>query len=259
MSLSLYINPALASLRPPWDPRSKVGVILKPRISVFWPSERNCASRNSTETQTMSYLGKRKSGGAPLLSGKKRLVYRALSKMAAMSSRYNRYAKGLNCRGVMSKESGFVDLAAATYACNSTGRSRSSRPSPRHFGEPARGQEDSMEVDANPRHGAGQRDNREQQQRVADRLRPSSDRLSAGHHRRAFVGHCDLVHERREQRSLPDPEALERHDPRQRARPVSRRTSQASSSTSSSLRSLPCAYKAAGTGAIGDIEQGALT
>ena len=41
--------------------------------------------------------------------------------MAAMSSRYNRYAKGLNCRGVMSKESGFVDLAAATYACNSTG------------------------------------------------------------------------------------------------------------------------------------------
>ena len=34
-----------------------------------------------------------------------------------------------------------------------------------------------MEVDANPRHGAGQRDNREQQQRVADRLRPSSDRL----------------------------------------------------------------------------------
>ena len=38
-----------------------------------------------------------------------------------MSSRYNRYAKGLNRRGVMSKESGFVDLAAATYACNSTG------------------------------------------------------------------------------------------------------------------------------------------
>ena len=36
--------------------------------------------------------------------------------MAAMSSRYNRYAKGLNRRGVMSKESGFVDLAAATYA-----------------------------------------------------------------------------------------------------------------------------------------------
>ena len=69
----------------------------------------------------MSYLGKRKSGGAPLLSGKKRLVYRAPSKMAAMSSRYNRYAKGLNRRGVMSKESGFVDLAAATYACNSTG------------------------------------------------------------------------------------------------------------------------------------------
>ena len=34
-----------------------------------------------------------------------------------------------------------------------------------------------MEVDANPRHGAGQRDNREQQQRVADRLRPSSDRF----------------------------------------------------------------------------------
>ena len=126
----------------------------------------------------MSYLGKRKSGGAPLLSGKKRLVYRAPSKMAAMSSRYNRYAKGLNRRGVMSKESGFVDLAAATYACNSTGSDHAHRDRrPGHFGEPARGQEDSMEVDANPRHGAGQRDNREQQQRVADRLRPSSDRL----------------------------------------------------------------------------------
>ena len=130
---------------------------------------------------------------------------------------------------------------------------------PGHFGEPARGQEDSMEVDANPRHGAGQRDNREQQQRVADRLRPSSDRLSAGHHRRAFVGHCDLVHERREQRSLPDPEALERHDPRQRGT-AGQQTDKSSIVVDEflSLRSLPCAYKAAGTGAIGDIEQGAL-
>ena len=117
-----------------------------------------------------------------------------------------------------------------------------------------------MEVDANPRHGAGQRDNREQQQRVADRLRPSSDRLSAGHHRRAFVGHCDLVHERREQRSLPDPEALERHDPRQRGT-AGQQTDKSSIVVDEflSLRSPPCAYKAAGTGAIGDIEQGAST
>ena len=180
--------------------------------------------------------------------------------MAAMSSRYNRYAKGLNRRGVMSKESGFVDLAAATYACNSTGSiTLIATVAQGTSGEPARGQEDSMEVDANPRHGAGQRDNREQQQRVADRLRPSSDRLSAGHHRRAFVGHCDLVHERREQRSLPDPEALERHDPRQRGT-AGQQTDKSSVVVDEflSLRSLPCAYKAAGTGAIGDIEQGAL-
>ena len=94
-----------------------------------------------------------------------------------MSSRYNRYAKGLNCRGVMSKESGFVDLAAATYACNSTGSITLIATVAQGTSVNQRGQEDSMEVDANPRHGAGQRDNREQQQRVADRLRPSSDRL----------------------------------------------------------------------------------
>ena len=207
----------------------------------------------------MSYLGKRKSGGAPLLSGKKRLVYRAPSKMAAMSSRYNRYAKGLNRRGVMSKESGFVDLAAATYACNSTG-------SITLIATVAQGtsvnqrvgkkiQWKSMQIRGTVQANPTTVSNNSAWLIVYDR-RPTG--FSAGHHRRV-VGHCDLVHERREQRSLPDPEALERHDPRQRARPVSRRTSQASSSTSSSLRSLPCAYKAAGTGAIGDIEQGAPT
>ena len=54
--------------------------------------------------------------------------------MAAMSSRYNRYAKGLNRRGVMSKESGFVDLAAATYACKLDGLDHAHRDRrPGHF------------------------------------------------------------------------------------------------------------------------------
>lgn len=37
------------------------------------------------------------------------------------SSRYNAMAKGLNRRGVASRETGFVDLALATYAIDTTG------------------------------------------------------------------------------------------------------------------------------------------
>ena len=117
-----------------------------------------------------------------------------------------------------------------------------------------------MEVDANPRHGAGQRDNREQQQRVADRLRPSSDRLSlpaitdvlssataisftndanSGRFQilkrwnDTILGNVGTAGQQTDKSSVVVDEFL-------------------------SLRSLPCAYKAAGTGAIGDIEQGAL-
>ena len=207
----------------------------------------------------MSYLGKRKSGGAPLLSGKKRLVYRAPSKMAAMSSRYNRYAKGLNRRGVMSKESGFVDLAAATYACNSTG-------SITLIATVAQGtsvnqrvgkkiQWKSMQIRGTVQANATTVSNNSAWLIVYDR-RPTGSLPAITD---VFVGHCDLVHERREQRSLPDPEALERHDPRQRGT-AGQQTDKSSVVVDEflSLRSLPCAYKAAGTGAIGDIEQGAL-
>ena len=117
-----------------------------------------------------------------------------------------------------------------------------------------------MEVDANPRHGAGQRDNREQQQRVADRLRPSSTqalcRPSPTCFRRptaisftndansgrfqilkrwndTILGNVGTAGQQTDKSSVVVDEFL-------------------------SLRSLPCAYKAAGTGAIGDIEQGAL-
>ena len=117
-----------------------------------------------------------------------------------------------------------------------------------------------MEVDANPRHGAGQRDNREQQQRVADRLRPSSDRLSAGHHRRAFVGHCDLVHDRRDQRSLPDPEARWNDTILGNVGTAGQQTDKSSIVVDEFLAALPALrYKAAGTGAIGDIDKAPST
>lgn len=65
---------------------------------------------------SMYSTGKRKYGAAPMLSGKKRLVYRP-----STSSRYNAVAKGLGRRGLSSSESGYVDLAYASYPCNTTG------------------------------------------------------------------------------------------------------------------------------------------
>ena len=208
----------------------------------------------------MSYLGKRKSGGAPLLSGKKRLVYRAPSKMAAMSSRYNRYAKGLNRRGVMSKESGFVDLAAATYACNSTG---------------------SITLIATVAQGTSVN------QRVGKKIQWKSMQIrgtvqanpTTVSNNSAWL----IVYDRRPTGSLPaitdvlsSATAISfTNDANSGRFQILKRwndtilgnvgtAGQQTDKTSIvvdeflSLRSLPCAYKAAGTGAIGDIEQGAL-
>lgn len=65
----------------------------------------------------MFMSNKRKYGGAPMISGKKRAVYRPTK----ASSRYNAVVKGLNRRGVGSPDTGFVDLAGANYAFSTTG------------------------------------------------------------------------------------------------------------------------------------------
>lgn len=199
---------------------------------------------------------KRKYGGAPMLSGKKRVVYRPTK----ASSRYLASVRGLNRRGVASRETGFVDLAAATYACNATG---------------------SITLVATIAQGASVN------QRVGKKIVLKSVQV-----RGQVVGNATtaatnaawmLVYDRRPTGSLPaitdvlvSASAISFTNDANSGRfqilkrwncSVIGNVATAGQQTEASaytvdefvrLRGLPVNYKAAGTGAIGDIEQGAL-
>ena len=207
----------------------------------------------------MSYLGKRKSGGAPLLSGKKRLVYRAPSKMAAMSSRWQslrqgselpwRHEQGVGlrrpgCGNVCVQPTGLITLIATVAQGTSVNQ---------RVGKKI--QWKSMQIRGTVQANATTVSNNSAWLIVYDR-RPTgslpaiTDVLSSA---TAISFTNDANSGRFQILKRWNDTILGNGHGRSADGQVKRRRRRVPP-----LRSLPCAYKAAGTGAIGDIEQGAL-
>lgn len=199
---------------------------------------------------------KRKYSSGPMAPFKKpRTVARQSASKPRQSGRYN---ASLNRRGVASKETGFVDLAAATYVCDTTG---------------------SITLLATIAQGASVN------QRVGKKIMLKSIQIRGGISVNTTATTNDtsilIVYDRRPTGALPaitdvlvaaDANAFNNDANSGRFKIVRRiDTVLTGNSTTPTtglesvnvteyipLKGLPCNFKAAGTGAIGDIEEGAL-